>query len=298
MLDDLDRTLRTLLVQQLPRVTERIEAGGFDVSFDVPNREFKARLSKPTLSLYLYNIQENRDLRGRTWGIERRNGSVATRRPPVRLDCTYMVTAWSNEVEDEHRLLAGATRVLFRNPVLPQEALQGALVNGIDITTEVAQPEGLKDIVDIWSVLDNDLRPSVRVTVTVPLDVDMEYLTPPTREAPDINLDDPSWTPTSKAPTRYAGRLTRKGRPVAGARIRADFSSATTDKNGEFALREIRPGRKTVLVLADGQFYQFEADLPKDEVLELPDSPEEPATQDSKEKKGNGGDRPRRRPKS
>src|SRR3970040_2114402 len=117
MLNELDETLRTLLMQDLPRVTERIEADGFDVSFDVPNREFRSRLTRPTLSLYLYNIQENRDLRGRVWNITRNNGSVTTRRPPVRLDCNYMVTAWSNEVEDEHRLLTGAARVLVRNPI-------------------------------------------------------------------------------------------------------------------------------------------------------------------------------------
>src|SRR5690348_4741717 len=126
MLNDLDETLKQLLILDLPRVTERIESDGFDVRFDVPNREFRARLTRPTISLFLYNIQENRDLRGQAWGVTRRTGAVQTRRPPVRLDCSYMVTAWSNEVEDEHRLLTGAARVLFRNPVLPAEVIQGA----------------------------------------------------------------------------------------------------------------------------------------------------------------------------
>jgi hypothetical protein len=295
MLDDLDRSLRTLLVQELPRVAEKVEPDGFDIRFDVPNREFNSRLAKPTLCLYLYNIQENRDLRGWNWEVTRGNGSAEIRRPPVRLDCTYMITAWSSEVEDEHRLLAGAARALFRNPVLPQEILQGGLANDFEITTEVAQPETFKDIVDIWSVLDNDLRPSVRVTVTVPLDVDVAYETPLARER-DMRLEGPDWTAPDTKVTSMTARLVRDGRPVAGARIRAGISSTTTDKNGEFSLRQVKPGRQTVFVLADGQFHQFEADLPGEGVVELPKPSTESEPAGSKGNDAGGGQR-RRRPK-
>jgi hypothetical protein len=268
MLDDLDRTLRALLIDDLPRVIEKIEADGFEVRFDVPNREFRSRLSKPTLNLYLYNIQENRDMRGRTWDQGRTNGSVTTRRPPVRLDCSYLVTAWSNEVEDEHRLLTGAARVLFRNPTLPEEVLQGALADGYAITTEVAQPESLKDIVDVWSVLDNDLRPSVRVTVTVPLEVEVEYHTPPVLEGRFLGPD-PSYMPPNEDPVRMEGTLLRDGKPVANARMRVELSSSITDDKGTYVLRSVRPGKRTVFVDVDGVFHQFQAELPGDGNIDL-----------------------------
>jgi len=294
MLDDLDETLRTLLIEELPQVIEKIERDGFDIRFDVPNREFKSRLAKPTLCVYLYNIQENRDLRGRTWERNHQNGSVATRRPPVRLDCSYMITAWSNEVEDEHRLLTGAARVLFRNPILPRDVLKGALADGIEITTEVAQPESFKDIVDIWSVLDNDLRPSVRVTVTVPLDVDVEYLTSRVRER-ELRYAQPTWTAPASEPVRITGRVMRGGRPAAGARIRDDYSSSVTNKEGEYALANIKPGRKNVLVDLEGSLYQLEASLPGDEILELPENESE--LNEKGPKKKSAGDGPRRRTK-
>jgi hypothetical protein len=271
MLNDLDETLRALLFQDLPRVTERIGQDGFDVLFDVPNREFRSRLTRPTISLFLYNIQENRDLRGRTWGVSRRTGAVETRRPPVRLDCSYMVTAWSNEVEDEHRLLTGAARVLFRNPVLPESILQGALADGIEITTEVAQPENFKDVVDIWSVLDNDLHPSVRVTVTIPLEVDVSYDAPPVLDRSRIpEMGPPQWHAIGTSPLRVVGVLQRDGRPVSGALIRADYSSTTTDDEGAFALDRVAPGPQLVFVQYEGEFHQLEADLPLDRVLNLP----------------------------
>jgi hypothetical protein len=269
MLNELDESLKTLLVQDLPRVMERLEPDGFDISFDVPNRDFRARLTRPTLSLYLYNIQENRDLRGRIWDVRRQNGSVTTRRPPVRLDCDYMVTAWSNEVEDEHRLLTGAARVLFRNPVLPAEVLQGALSDDIEITTEVAQPESFKDVVDIWSVLDNDLHPSVRVKVTIPLELDVEYESPAV-SGHDIGLDSPTWRPGPTTPVRLTGRVEQDGAPVVGALVRADYSAATTDDRGEYTLDKVTPGPQLFWVRHNGAFYQLEVNLPKDAVITLP----------------------------
>ncbi|HWO73475.1 MAG TPA: Pvc16 family protein [Dehalococcoidia bacterium] len=294
MLNELDLSLRALLIEDLPRVVERIEPDGFDISFDVPNREFRSRLTKPTLSLYLYNIQENPDVRGQPWHNSRSNGSVTTRRPPVRLDCTYMVTAWSNEVEDEHRLLTGAARVLFRHPVLPSSVLQGSLADGIEVTTEVAQPENFKDVVDIWSVLDNDLHPSVRVKVTVPLELDVDYTTPPVRSR-DVNMDSPSWRPPSRKPIRWEGRIVRGGQPVVGAVVRVDYSSSTTNARGEYLLRSITPGVKDVFVDYEGVFYQLEATLPGDDPLQLPEPPRpEPASPAN----GSGepsGETPRRR---
>jgi hypothetical protein len=180
-----------------------------------------------------------------------------------------MVTAWSNEVEDEHRLLTGAARVLFRNPVLPADVLQGVLRDGIEITTEVAQPESFKDVVDIWSVLDNDLHPSVRVTVTVPLELDVEYESPAVR-GHDVGVDSPTWTPGPTKPMRMTGRVEQNGQPVVGALVRADYASATTDERGEYALNNVTPGRQLFWVRVDGTFYQMEVDLPKDNVITLP----------------------------
>jgi hypothetical protein len=269
MLNELDETLKVLLQQDLPRVTERIEADGFDISFEVPNREFRARLTRPTLSLYLYNIQENRVLRGRPWSKTRENGSVTTRRPAVRLDCNYMVTAWSNEVEDEHRLLTGATRVLFRNHILPQDVLQGELAGDMEIMTEVAQPDSFKDVVDIWSVLDNDLHPSVRVTVTIPLELDVEYTT---REVTgqDVGMGDPSWTPGPTRPMRMTGRVERDGEPVPGVLVRADMASATTDDRGEYALDRVTPGRQLVWVRLGDEFHELLLNLPQETDITLP----------------------------
>jgi hypothetical protein len=71
---------------------------------------------------------------------------------------------------------------------------------------------------------------------------------------------------------------------VAGALVRADYASATTDERGEYALNNVTPGRQLFWVRVNGTFYQMEVDLPKDNVITLPAAETPP--------EGSGGDAP------
>jgi hypothetical protein len=305
MLQDLDESLKALLVEQLPIINERIGSDGFDVRFEAPTREFNSkRGGKATLSVYLYNIQENRHLRGRIWDRRFEEGVFYDYRPDVKLDCSYIVTAWANEVEDEHRLLAGAARAFFRNPALCFKYLRGELkrcaleVAGKEdaadadtddvassVTTEVAQPESFKDAIDIWSVLDGDLKPSLRVTVTVPLDLNVPRPdaegAPPVTQLPDIQVEVIEARPLASR-TTITGHVRRAGNPVAGAVVRVGHSTSVTDYDGRYTLRDIaRPsteqvmddpdeaGKLAVLVAAERQLYLREQDLARDPTIEL-----------------------------
>src|SRR5512146_557361 len=111
MLEDLDETIRQLLIAEMP-----VKNGEIEISFDQPKREWSARLSRPTLNLFLYDMRENAKLRhaGQGWDIERLpDGTAIQRRKPFRADMHYLITAWATEPEDEHRLLARAFMALF-----------------------------------------------------------------------------------------------------------------------------------------------------------------------------------------
>jgi len=131
MIDDLDRSLRNLLAKELPEV----QRGDVDVAFNQPDSELSSRLgNKPTLNLFLYDIRENAPLRQQQWH-QVENGSpgsehkVLLKRTPLRMDCFYLVTAWSpadahTRPFEEHRLLTQAMLALARHPLLnldPQE---------------------------------------------------------------------------------------------------------------------------------------------------------------------------------
>ena len=58
MINDLDETIKQLLIKNVP-----LDPAEVDISFEMPGREWSASIAKPTVNLYLYSIQENRDLR-------------------------------------------------------------------------------------------------------------------------------------------------------------------------------------------------------------------------------------------
>ena len=95
MLADLDETLRKLLMAEIP-----IKNGDVDISFDQPKREWSARLSKPAINLFLYDMRENNVLRQHQWERLDNNGQgtsdLATRkRTAFRVDCSYVITTWA-----------------------------------------------------------------------------------------------------------------------------------------------------------------------------------------------------------
>jgi len=170
MIDDLDEALRRLLIRELP-----IKKSEIDIKFEQPKREWSARLSRPTLNLFLDRVHENTKLRvpQPTWEvIERRDdGTVVQKRKPVRVDLYYLITAWAQEPEDEHRLLTRALMALFRFPYMPPEVLPESLRGQPgQITMMVAQQEALPNVSDFWSAMDNEIRPALTCVITMALD--------------------------------------------------------------------------------------------------------------------------------
>src|SRR3954447_21275269 len=95
--------------------TQALNGSDVEVVFDAPTKDWAARRNAPTVNLYLYDIRE--DLRRRERGfVETRNdqGIIVTRSPGPRFfKLSYLVTAWTQRPEDEHRLLDGLLRALL-----------------------------------------------------------------------------------------------------------------------------------------------------------------------------------------
>jgi hypothetical protein len=176
MFHDLDEVLKKLLIQEIP-----IKKGEVDIAFDQPKREWSARLNRPTLNLFLYDIRENRKLRqSQQWMVEHNeDGTVTQRRTPARIDVHYMITAWANEPEDEHNLLARALMALFRQPHLPPELLPKSLGDqSAPVPLQVAQEDMLQNPADVWSALDNEIRPAIVLMATLAVDPYQPLVTP------------------------------------------------------------------------------------------------------------------------
>jgi hypothetical protein len=192
MIHDLDRTLEELLRRELP--AELVGPGAttqVTISLATPDEQFPpSAVTLPAINLFLYDLRENRDLRSNEWHIERHsNGTITRQRPPVRVDCSYLITAWASDssptrAEDEHRLLGEVLQVLLRYPVLPADVLQGSLQGQEPPLRTVSLQQGyLQSLGEFWQALGGKPRAALHYTVTLAVDVQAPRPAgPPVRE--------------------------------------------------------------------------------------------------------------------
>lgn len=281
MIADLDETIRKLLIDEIP-----IKNGEIDIKFDQPKREWSAKLTKPTINIFLYDIKENAELRRQGWQrVPQKNGGngqVVQRRMPFRVDCHYMMTTWAAEAEDEHRLLTRAMLALFRHPELPDEFLVGQMEHQeYALRSSLARHDRLTNPAEIWSSLDNEMRPSVSYIVTLTLDPWAEITGPAVRvytmrvgEAAD-----PVWkekflndgfdielvTFSGIVRDKAKDGAPREGIDVA---IKGTGFLSTTDSEGHYRLGGVEPGDYTLVVWPP-------KGKPKEKKVSVPASPDE-----------------------
>lgn len=171
MFDDLDKTLQELLKQELPPGM----ASQVAISFAPPDNTFPpSSVTLPAIDLFLYDIRENRELRNREWEVERRSdGTGSKKRAPVRVDCSYLVTAWSSAASstpsfDEHRLLGEVMKALLRHPTIPEALLQGGLTGqDPELPTVALQSGQLQSMGEFWQALGGKPKAALNYTVTI-----------------------------------------------------------------------------------------------------------------------------------
>lgn len=179
MIHLLDSTLETLLMHELP--ADLVSPDGptpVTVSFATPDSQFPpTAVTLPAIDLFLYDVRENRDLRSSEWIVERQTGGqVSRRRPPVRVDCAYLVTAWASDgspdpAGDEHRLLGEVMRVLLRHPTIPEAALDAGLQGQQPALPTISLRDGrLQGPSDLWQALGGKPRAALHYTVTLSIE--------------------------------------------------------------------------------------------------------------------------------
>ena len=188
MIEDVDESLRALVRR------DALNGSGVEVAFDAPTKDWSARRNTPTVDFYLYDIREDLHRREVAWEeVRDAAGRVTDRRPPPRyFKLSYLVTAWTQRPEDEHRLLSTLLASFIRNESIPQDLLAGALTNAdlpVYLTIALPPPSD-RSLSDVWTALGGELKPSLDLVVTAPLvDTRAETPGPPVLEEPKIRLD-------------------------------------------------------------------------------------------------------------
>ncbi|MER7770880.1 DUF4255 domain-containing protein [Kitasatospora sp. NPDC096140] len=237
MIHEVDEALRLLLAEAgLP---ER----GVEVVFDAPTRDFAARRTAPTVSVFLYGIREETDRRqaGAVAEYDEDGLVVGHRAAPRWFELAYLVTVWTNRPQDEHRLLAEVLQCLTAVDALPARTLTGALARlGLTVGLDIAgRDTGLPSVSDVWSALGGELRPSIDLRALAPLPGGYSPAGPPVTEGLVVHVEDTG---------REAGAGPREGTaPADGPGRRLRYHGGTDPGPDGFAAprdRELPPGRR------------------------------------------------------
>jgi len=133
MIPDVDQALKTLIER------EAVDATEVEVVFDAPTKDWASRRQGPTVDVYLYDIRE--DMRRRSRGlINEYEGErvLARHMPPRYFKLSYLVAAWTQRPEDEHRLLASLLLSFLRFEAVPRDVMSGELAVLSDFVTPMA----------------------------------------------------------------------------------------------------------------------------------------------------------------
>jgi hypothetical protein len=176
MINDLDKTLSVLLKRGLPpELAEQVQ-----ISFATPDDQFPPQaVTPPAIDLFLYDVRENLELRNNEVYLDRRSdGTVKKMRAPVRVDFSYLITAWPSDsvpdpAEDEHRLLGEVMRVLLRHRTIPEEVLHGVLKSQEPALPATSlQPGRLQSLGEFWQALGGKPKAALNYQVTLSVEVD------------------------------------------------------------------------------------------------------------------------------
>ena len=241
-LADLDEALRTLLRREL----ENHGFEGVEIAFDAPASDWSAKLTSPTVNLFLYDLRENVAQSEATPRNVRVNGAAMSAPPPMRLEVTYAVTAWTKAVEDEHRLLSQVLAILFSHTSLPADLLAGRLASASQlrtIETEVGRPKEEK--ADFWTSIGGRYKASIDYAIRIEVESGLMFTRGPEVRSQTMRLELDGVRRTMEELQRFGGVVRdSSGEPVADAWVvLPDLGKMTSsDREGRFLFDGLRPG--------------------------------------------------------
>jgi Pvc16 N-terminal domain/Carboxypeptidase regulatory-like domain len=268
MLETFSPILKTLLTTK-----GQIDTSTIDITFQRPTQTWINTLYRPTINFYLYDLQENTDLRQPGMEITNTGTRAIRRLPPRRFDLRFMVCAISSEIQDEHALLWRALITLSRYETIPADITPEPIQTlGIPLQARTSRPEDGPRSLELWNALGTPPQPSLMYILTVPVDLELALESPlvltRTLRYSSKDLQRPS------IDERYhiGGTIrSNTGTPMPGVSVglQGTTREVITDANGRYVLPSVPAGnavlearlesgeQRTLEILIPGETYDL-----------------------------------------
>ena len=134
MIHEVDELLEKLVKK------DALNGSSVELVFDAPTKDWVARRNGPAVDLYLYDIREDLQRRVPIWeDVRDTDGTVKARgMPPRRFKLSYLVTAWTQRPEDEHRLLSALLSAFIRKNSIPSGISTSCSIAQLDAAARVS----------------------------------------------------------------------------------------------------------------------------------------------------------------
>jgi len=291
VIQDLDDPLYRLFVDRLTTLGQSPPTAD-QIRFQPPDVAWRQHVTNNlgtlnALNVYLVDVRENRRLRtNETDRVYDTSGAFVLERPsPARVDCHYLITAWSTANDDpvdplrasssktgeEHAILSEVVALLLESqPLRPVEVYGGsppatfpADFASASLPTHVLPVDGFPKYAEFWGSMDepHPWKPAVYFIVTIPISADLRPAGPLVT------------TLSATYGVRRNGRIsgaetlvdiggvvrdgTPSGDPVAGALVcliqgTTPIAHAETDSDGRFRFDRLHPGSYDLEASAQG----------------------------------------------
>jgi Pvc16 N-terminal domain len=262
-LADLDEGLRALLRREL----ERHGFEGVEIAFDAPSSDWSGQLTGPAVNLFLYDLREFSEGQDRSPSEVRDGNGARMTPPPLRLEVTYAITAWTQAVEDEHRLLSQVLAVLYSYRNIPTDVLPERLANNgrHPIEGTIGRPQTEK--ADFWTSVGGRFKASLDYAVRVSVESGAVFTRGPEVRTQSVRARLTDGPPGAvRELHRFGGKLvTADDQPLTDAWVAMPDAGrwTSTNREGQFIFDRIVPGKHHVVARTlEGGTVEADVEIP------------------------------------
>lgn len=237
MLELIDESLEAFL-----RATVPLSARDVDVSFEAPDRTWSAKLNRPTVNLFLWDIKRSRD-HARTGLEEYEENGIRMRRMALpRVELSYLVTAWTSEHADERALVGGLMQAVLAHSSIPEEFVAPSL--RVLSPLSIGLSRGVDKHIDVFKTLEGQLKPSLDVMIVTDVDTGLGRPTAPEVSDVSLGVSDREQPSRASGTRRVAGEV--RVPDAAGRTVISPRGSAVIDASGRFLVPAVTGDELTI----------------------------------------------------